>query len=70
MPVDIDNSSLPKFRKKLPEKLKQIRERAARPRKRRKGCREVRERQRRSSGLSLDALLETQRRAVREYSER
>ena len=28
MPVDIDDSSLPKFRKKLPEKLKQIRERA------------------------------------------
>jgi DNA-binding XRE family transcriptional regulator len=28
MPVDIDYSSLPKFRKKLPEKLKQIRERA------------------------------------------
>lgn len=28
MSVDIDDSSLPKFRKKLPEKLKQIRERA------------------------------------------
>lgn len=28
MPVDIDYSRLPKFRKKLPEKLKQIRERA------------------------------------------